>query len=81
MEHRPPETVRRSEIAEFVFCPEAWRLAQVGAPSANQPVRDAGTAHHGKKAAAERVAGGSIAIGRILIAAALLALLATLLWR
>ena len=74
MEDQPPETVTASEIAEFVFCPEAWRLAQIGAPSANQPVRQAGTAYHGKQATAERIAGGAIALGRILIAVALLAL-------
>jgi hypothetical protein len=74
MEDQPPETVTASEIAEFVFCPEAWRLAQTGAPSANQPIREAGTAYHSGQAAAERVAGGAIAIGRILVAVALLAL-------
>ncbi len=24
------ETVTASEIAEYVYCPEAWRLAQLG---------------------------------------------------
>ena len=74
MPSQPPETVTASEIADFVFCPEAWRLNAIGAPSANQPKREAGAAHHEEKAAAEQVAGGSIAVGRILIAVALLAL-------
>ncbi len=58
-----PDTVTASEIAEFVYCPEAWRLAQLGHGAANQPAQDEGTAHHAEKANAERVAGGSIAIG------------------
>jgi hypothetical protein len=41
----------------------------------------AGTDHHTAKATAQRVAGGSIALGRILIVLALLALLAAILWR
>lgn len=74
MRDHPPETVTASEIASFVFCPEAWRLAEIGHLSANQPERDRGTVHHADKATAERVAGGSIALGRILILFALLAL-------
>ena len=74
MEHRPPEIVTASEIAEWAFCAEAWRLNAIGAPSANQPAREAGTAHHGQKATAERVAGGSIALGWWLVVAALIVL-------
>ena len=76
MPERPPENVTASEIADFVYCSEAWRLAQLGHKSANQFVRKAGTAHHAQKATAERVAGGSIALGHILIAIALLTLAA-----
>jgi hypothetical protein len=71
---RPPETVTASEIANWVYCPEAWRLDALGMPSGNQPERAAGTRHHAHKATAERIAGGSIAIGRILIVLALLGL-------
>ena len=70
------DTVTASEIADFVFCPESWRLRQVGTPSANRVEQDAGTTHHTAKATAERVAGGSIALGRALIALALMALAA-----
>ena len=73
---KSPEIVTASEIAEFVYCPEAWRLARLGHESTNQPEREAGTTHHARKATAERVAGGSIAVGRWLILAALLALAA-----
>jgi hypothetical protein len=76
-----PETVTASEIADFVYCPEAWRLAQIGHQSSNQAVREAGTANQTQKATAETVAGGSIAFGRILIVIALLALAAWMLWR
>ena len=75
------ETVTTGEIAEFVFCPEAWRLAQLGHRSANRAVQEAGIVHHASKATAERVAGGSIALGHVLIVVALLALLLAYLWR
>ena len=78
MSDRPPETVTASEIADYLYCPEAWRLSATDAPSANQPGRDAGTIHHARKAAAEVTAGRSIAIGRVLIVVALLAL--AILW-
>ena len=73
-----PDTVTASEIADFVYCPEAWRLARTGHESANQLACEASTAYHTRKAAAERVAGGSEALGRVLIVGALLAM--GLLW-
>jgi hypothetical protein len=45
---RPPDTV----IASYVFCPESWRLVQVGHSTSTQPARDAGTARHAEKATA-----------------------------
>jgi hypothetical protein len=81
MRQKPPEPVTASEIADFVFCPEAWRLAQTGHQAANQAVQRAGTEHHTEKATAERFAGGSIALGRVLIVIALPALLVAYLWR
>ena len=73
-----PEIVTASEIADYVYCPEAWRLAQIGHESANQPQLDHGTIHHAEKATAERVAGGAISFGFGLIAFAVLAL--ALIW-
>lgn len=71
-----PDTVTASEIADFVYCPEAWRLARTGHESANRDVQEAGTAHHAAKATAETLAGGSITVGRLLIVVALLILVA-----
>jgi hypothetical protein len=71
--NRHPETVTASEIADYVYCGEAWRLAALGHESANRPSRDAGTVHHARKATAERAAGVSIAAGRILVVLAILA--------
>jgi hypothetical protein len=76
MSPKRPVTVTATVIADFVFCPEAWRIAQLGHASANQPAREAGTVRHIETAAVERAAGGSIAVGRILILIALLALAA-----
>lgn len=66
------DVVTASEIAEFVFCGEAWRLARTGHESANQQAREAGDRYHSRKAAAEKVAGGFVTLGRILIVLALL---------
>ena len=51
------------------------------APSANQPQHTAGTQHHTGLATAETIAGGSIAVGRVLIVPALLALAAWVMTR
>ena len=57
---------------------EAWRLKELGHQAANQRERDAGTIHHARKALVERAAGGSIAVGRILMLLAILAM--ALMW-
>ena len=49
--------------------------------SANQPQQARGETHHAHKATAERVAGGSIALGRWLIVLAIIALALAFLWR
>jgi hypothetical protein len=53
----PLETVTPSEIADWIFCPEALRLRELGNPSANQPRMDAGTAYNVETAHAEVKAG------------------------
>jgi hypothetical protein len=75
-----PEMVSASEIGEFVYCAEAWRLARaLGVPAGNQAALDAGARKHRQMAMRERVAGGAIGLGRTLVIAAVLVLLA-LLW-
>jgi len=74
-----PELVTASEIAAFVYCPEAWRLEHgLGLEPWNRAALDVGTRHHEQKAVAERIAGGSISLGRFL--AALAAVVLLLLW-
>ena len=76
---RGPEIVTASEIAAFVYCPEAWRLEHgLGLEAGNREAIEAGGRHHERKAAAERVAGGFIGIGRLVAVLAVVALL--LLW-
>jgi hypothetical protein len=50
-------------IACSAYCPEQWRL-QYGLEleSGNRAALDAGDRHHARKAAAERIAGGSITV-------------------
>ena len=74
-----PELVTASEIAAFVYCPEAWRLQDgLGLEPGNRAALDTGDRHHARKAVAERIADGSIGVGRGLIVVALVLLL--LLW-
>ena len=73
-----PALVTASEIASFVYCPEQWRLQHgLGLEPGNRAALDAGTRHHAGKAVAEHLAGAALALGRLLV---LLALLALLLW-
>jgi hypothetical protein len=74
---RGEELITASEIASFAYCPEQWRLENgLGLAAENRAARDAGTRHHARKAAAERLAGWSIRLGlAFLVAAALLLVL------
>ena len=63
------------------FCPEAWRLQYgLGLEPGNRAALDAGDQHHEQKAVAERIAGGSICIGRLVAVLAVLVLLLLLWW-
>ncbi len=75
------DLVSASEIAAFVYCPEQWRLLDgLGLEPGNRAAMDAGTQHHEQKAVAERVAGGSITLGRFLAVLAAVVLLRVLWW-
>lgn len=75
------DVVTAKEIACWVYCPEQWRLQHgLGLKPANRAELAAGNRHHARKAVAERVAGGSITLGRFLAAVAAVVLL-LLLWR
>jgi hypothetical protein len=79
---RPHELIAAHEIACFAYCPEQWRLQHgLGKPAGNQAALDAGTRHHAGKAMAERIAGWSLAAGRLLLVAALALLLLWVLQR
>lgn len=68
--------VTASEIACFAYCPEQWRLQYgLGLPAQNRASLNAGTRYHARKATAERVAGGALALGRLLALLSLLGLL------
>jgi hypothetical protein len=74
------DLISAAEIGCYAFCPETWRLEYgLGLEAGNREQRVAGIRHHSRKAAAERVAGGSIWLGRIVAMAAFLWLL-WLLW-
>jgi hypothetical protein len=78
---RDDELISASEVAAFAFCPEQWRLEYGrGLPANNQAARKAGTRHHGRKALAEWLAGGWIALGRSLVVLAPLLLVLRILW-
>jgi hypothetical protein len=76
---RDGDFITASEMGCYVYCKEQWRLEYVlGVKPENRAVLDAGTRHHSRKAVAERVAGRSIGLGRLLVGVALVVLL--LLW-
>lgn len=79
---RKDDFVSATELSCWVYCPEQWRL-QYGLEllPANRADLDAGTRHHVRKALAERIAGGLIVLGRALMIAAVLVLLAWVLFR
>jgi hypothetical protein len=61
---KPDDLITASEIASRVFCPEQWQLQYgLGLEPENRDALAAGNRHHARKAAAERVAGGAIALG------------------
>jgi hypothetical protein len=69
-----PDIVTASQIGNWAFCPEALRLREFGSPTANQAHLDAGDEFHADLGQVERIAGGAITPGQILIVLALLAL-------
>lgn len=71
--------VSAQEVASWVCCPEQWRLEKdLGLEPGNREALAAGERHHARKAVAERIAGGSIALGRLLIVLAAVALILVL---
>jgi hypothetical protein len=78
---RGDDFITAAELACFAYCPEQWRLEYgLGLPPANRAALDAGTRHHERKAVAERIAGGSIMLGRFLAVLAAVVLLLLLWW-
>ena len=73
---RGSDLVSAAEIGAFVYCPEACRLQEgLGLEPGKRAALDAGDQHHAGKAVAERIAGGSMGIGRVLVILAVLVLL------
>jgi hypothetical protein len=72
---RPSQVISAEEIACYAYCPEQWRLQHgLGLVPSNQDALNAGVRHHARKAVAERLAAGSMMLGRILVIGALLVL-------
>lgn len=80
---RPETLITAAETACFAYCAEQWRIQYgLGLKPGNRAALDAGTRHHDRKAVAERVAGGSISLGRLIVAVAMVVLLLIwLVWR
>jgi hypothetical protein len=75
--------VAAAEIACYAYCPEQWRLEYgLRLEAATDAGLNADTRHHERKAAAERIVGGSVGMRRLLIAVGpVLLLLLWLMWR
>jgi hypothetical protein len=73
--------VSAQEVASWVYCPEQWRLESgLGLEPGNREALGAGNRHHARKAAAERIVGGAVALGRFLAVIAIVVLLLLLWW-
>jgi hypothetical protein len=80
-QRRGDDFITASEMASYAYCLEQWRLETVlGLEPANRTGLKAGTRHHARKAVAERVAGGSIELGRFVAVLATVVLLVLLWW-
>jgi hypothetical protein len=74
--NRDPDIVSASDIASWVFCPEAWRLEALGLEPGNEEALEAGERRHAETAAFEVQSGAALNVGRWLIALAVLILVA-----
>lgn len=61
------DVVSASEIASWTWCPESWRLEQLGAEPMNRADKERGELHHAEKAAFEEHSRSAISLGRLLI--------------
>ena len=71
------DVVSASEIAQWAWCPEAWRLEALGAKPTNQKAIRKGEKFHAQTASFETGSRAAISLGWWLLAAGLLLLLAT----
>lgn len=82
MKRHENDLVSASEIAEWAWCPESWRLKSFGHESINRAALEKGEREHERKASFEVVSRSAISLGwSLLVAAVLLALVALLLVR
>lgn len=73
--NRDPEVVAASEIASYVFCPEAWRLGvALGLEANNERDLLRGERTHGKIAAVEQASQARLRLGLALVALGLVIL-------
>ena len=64
------EIVSASEIAEWVWCPESWRLKAVGLKPSNEAKLLEGEKQHAQTAGLELVSQRAIMLGFLLLLAA-----------
>ncbi len=77
---RTDDVVSASEIASWAWCPESWRLGSLGSEPGNRGALRRGERLHTRTARLERWSAFALRLGvRLLIAALLLAVLASVL--
>src|SRR4051794_8982421 len=69
---RDDQVVSASEIADWAWCPEAWRLRLLGHAPENQAALKQGEAFHERKAAFEEQSRSASSLGWWLLALAVL---------
>lgn len=72
MREHDPDIVTASEVADWAWCPEAWRLQALGNKPVNYTALRRGEVHHARKSAFESWSRAVIALGWWLVVAAVL---------
>lgn len=78
MKQTNPDIVSASDVSSWAYCPESWRLSELGHEPANQLSLTRGESHHDEARWAEQSTRRSIRLGTVLLVIAAVLLAASL---
>jgi hypothetical protein len=74
MTPKDPRIVSASDVASWAFCPESWRLSELGFRPSNTTSLDRGEAHHAVGCRVERTTSRQARVAWVLLILAALGL-------